>query len=356
MRKWFAVGCASSLALSRVGAHAALEVSASVGIQATADFRAPLSPMGAWISVGTYGQCWRPSGVSVGWRPYCSGHWEWTDCGWYWESDEPWSWACYHYGYWVYDPTYFWVWVPGIQWAPAWVSWRVGGGYIGWAPYVPSGVRVTVTGPQFVFVQTGHFTEPIRPSTVVVNNTTIINQTSVVSNIRRETRTVAGSVPQTVFVNEGPGVDVVQKATGNRLTARPVRELVRSAPIPPHQPTPSTESKSQPPAPASAEKPGSSRSPVARPRDSQVHGFPAPHQERPAPERAKEHMTRPPVPEKSNEPMSPPATARPGKPPAPAKPAEPPKEPREDKGHGSEGDPPKGNGHESESHGQADQF
>jgi hypothetical protein len=206
-------------------------------------------------------------------------------------------------------------------------------------------VRVTVTGPQFVFVQAGHFTEPIRPSTVVVNNTTIINQTSVVNNMRQESRTVAGSVPQKVFVNEGPEVDAVQKATGKHLTARPARELVRTAPIPP------AESKSQAPTAASVEKPSSSRSHDAMPHDSQVHGFPAPHQERPTPERPKEHMTQPPVPAKPKEHVSPPATARP-----PAKPAEPPKEPREDKGHGSEGDQPKGNGHESESHGEADQF
>jgi hypothetical protein len=28
--------------------------------------------------------------------------------------------------------------VPGYQWAPAWVSWRYGGGYCGWAPLPPS--------------------------------------------------------------------------------------------------------------------------------------------------------------------------------------------------------------------------
>ena len=358
--RWFAIGFVCSMALGTVCARAALEVSASVGIHAAADFRAPLAPSGTWISVGTYGQCWRPASVSVEWRPYCNGHWVWTDCGWYWESDEPWSWACYHYGYWVYDPTYFWIWVPGIEWAPAWVSWRVGGGYIGWAPYAPSGISVAVTGPQYVFVQSGHFTEPVRPSTVVINNTTIINQTRVVNNMRQETRTVAGSAPQKVFVNEGPGVDAVQKATGKRLEARPVRELVRSAPVPSQPQTPAAESKNRPPAAASTEKHGAPKSRDARPQDSQVHGLPAPHQERPAPEKPKEQM-RPaptphqerPAPEKPKEHLAPPGTARPGKPPTPDKP---PKEPKEDKPHGSEGDHPKGSEHESESLGKADQF
>ncbi|HEX4138962.1 MAG TPA: DUF6600 domain-containing protein, partial [Candidatus Methylacidiphilales bacterium] len=29
------------------------------------------------------------------------------------------------------------VWVPGYTWAPAWVSWRYGDGYVGWAPLPP---------------------------------------------------------------------------------------------------------------------------------------------------------------------------------------------------------------------------
>lgn len=364
MSRWFVIGFASSLALSAWNAVAAFEVSASVGIHAEADFRAPLAPVGEWISVGTYGQCWRPAGVSVEWRPYCYGHWVWTDCGWYWESDEPWAWACYHYGYWVNDPTYLWIWVPGIQWAPAWVSWRVGGGYIGWAPYAPSGIRVAVTGPQFVFVQAGRFTEPVRPSTVVINNTTIINQTRVVNNMRQETRTVAGSSPQNVFVNEGPGVDVVQQATGKRLEARPVRELVRSAPVPSQKQTTIVESKKQPPAATSTEKPGSSKTRDVRPHESQVHGSPAPHQERPAPEQPKQQMKPPPAPHQERpapekpkeEHLAPPGTARPVKPPPPGKPSKPPKEPKEGKDHGSEGDHPKGSGHESESHGKADEF
>jgi len=33
-------------------------------------------------------------------------------------SDEPWGWACYHYGTWVDDPAVGWVWVPGVEWAP----------------------------------------------------------------------------------------------------------------------------------------------------------------------------------------------------------------------------------------------
>ncbi len=80
-----------------------------------------------------------PGRSGSGWSPYCNGSWQQTDAGWYWASDEPWGWATYHYGRWDLDPQFGWYWVPQTQWAPAWVSWREGGGYIGWCPLGPTG-------------------------------------------------------------------------------------------------------------------------------------------------------------------------------------------------------------------------
>lgn len=99
-----------------------------------------LSPHGEWIPVGGGVYGWRPVGVHVGWRPYTVGRWCWTDDGWYWFSDEPWGWATFHYGRWHYDDYYGWIWIPGYDWAPAWVEWRYGGGFIGWAPLSPYAV------------------------------------------------------------------------------------------------------------------------------------------------------------------------------------------------------------------------
>jgi len=205
-------------------AQASLEVSAGVSITATAEFYEPLTPCGSWIEVGSYGRCWRPAGVVVGWRPYCNGYWEWTDCGWYWVSDEPWAWACYHYGSWVYDPGYGWVWVPGVEWAPAWVYWRMGGGHIGWAPCGPRGFVVAPS--LYVFVESSHFHERVRSDTVVVNNTVIINNTTEIKNTRREKRDFDGR-SQTVVINQGPQVDVVEKAAGKKFNAVSVREADR---------------------------------------------------------------------------------------------------------------------------------
>lgn len=106
-------------------------------------FRSTLSSHGEWYPSARYGNVWRPR-VAAGWRPYYYGAWLWTDEGWYWESSEPFAWAVYHYGRWVFDPAWGWVWVPGYQWAPAWVTWRFGVDVVGWAPLGP-GVSVFVT-------------------------------------------------------------------------------------------------------------------------------------------------------------------------------------------------------------------
>ncbi|HXJ60415.1 MAG TPA: DUF6600 domain-containing protein [Verrucomicrobiae bacterium] len=216
------------LGTGRVAAD--LEVSASVSIHAAADFYEPLTPHGAWIEVGSYGRCWHPAHVAVEWRPYCDGSWVWTDCGWYWESDEPWGWACYHYGTWVLDPVHSWIWVPGIEWAPAWVSWRVGGGYCGWAPLAPRGVVIAPAA--FVFVENSRIHERLQPRNVIVNNTTIINKTTVIQNgIVRETRTIGDAGPKRVVVNNGPGVEPL-RASGRQVRTVAIQEAVRQTAVP----------------------------------------------------------------------------------------------------------------------------
>ena len=111
-------------------------------------FQAGLAPHGAWVQSGGFGTAWRPR-VAAGWRPYYYGRWEWTNEGWLWVSEEPFGWATYHYGRWAWEAGQGWLWVPGYQWAPAWVSWRYGGDVVGWAPLAP-GLSLYVTNYAFV--------------------------------------------------------------------------------------------------------------------------------------------------------------------------------------------------------------
>lgn len=96
-----------------------------------------LSPYGDWVHNREYGYVWIPH-TGRNFYPYATnGRWIYTDYGWTWFSDYEWGWAPFHYGRWDYDPQYGWFWFPGDEWAPAWVSWRQGDGYYGWAPLRP---------------------------------------------------------------------------------------------------------------------------------------------------------------------------------------------------------------------------
>jgi hypothetical protein len=98
-----------------------------------------LAPYGSWVALDPYGYVWQPSAGThdFNWRPYTLGHWAYTDDGWTWMSDEAFGWITYHYGRWMRTHTLGWVWTPGDQWAPAWVSWRYGNDFAGWAPLPP---------------------------------------------------------------------------------------------------------------------------------------------------------------------------------------------------------------------------
>lgn len=96
-----------------------------------------LAPHGQWFRDPRYGMVWMPR-VNNGFVPYQSnGYWAMTQYGNTWMSSYAWGWAAFHYGRWTYDNFYGWIWIPGRTWGPAWVSWRQGGGYYGWAPLGP---------------------------------------------------------------------------------------------------------------------------------------------------------------------------------------------------------------------------
>ena len=180
-----------------------------------------LSPHGTWVVIEGHGRCWYPRGVDRNWRPYTRGHWVYTEYGNTWASDEPWGPATYHYGRWYQDRYHGWVWIPGSEWAPAWVSWRSGGGYCGWAPLGPThnSVRITeyetrsIPTEQYVFVeernlQTVHVHEHVVAPT---RNVTIINNTTNITNITRVNNKV---------VNNSVTVNQIERSTG-----RPVEKI-----------------------------------------------------------------------------------------------------------------------------------
>jgi probable HAF family extracellular repeat protein len=180
------------------------------------------SEEGSWVEAGQYGYCFRPR-VSGDWRPYRDGHWVWTDRGWYWESNERFAWATYHYGRWVDIGGTGWCWIPGNQWAPAWVSWRESDENVGWAPLPPE-ADVTVNhsisswpdsyygiGPAaYVFISYAHWHEPsyaqyVKPSE---QNVQFISESKNVTNIVTNNN---------VINNFGPPVQTVETKTNQNI-------------------------------------------------------------------------------------------------------------------------------------------
>jgi hypothetical protein len=190
-----------------------------------------LSPYGTWISYPQYGYVWHPN-AGRGFRPYRTrGRWVWSDeYEWIWVSDYEWGWAPFHYGRWHYDPYYGWLWVPDYDWAPAWVLWRSGGDYYGWAP-LDAGINISISFGNYsppvdywCFAPRRYITSPVIYNYYVSpqQNTTIINNTTIIKNYSTN-----GGPTRNVFVN-GPQRNEVEKYT--HQTIRPVKLRESSKP------------------------------------------------------------------------------------------------------------------------------
>jgi hypothetical protein len=189
-----------------------------------------LGDAGSWVEVGDYGYCWQPSVAvsNTSWRPYSDGYWAYTDVGWTWVSYEDFGWATYHYGRWMRIRGRGWVWVPGREWGPAWVSWRTGGDYVGWAPLPPRRAgeywdespitaRVDIDfdiGPAYYnFIDVRYIGEPVLRERIFAadQNATYVTKTVNVTNITYTNSTV---------YNYGPDYNTL-----SRYSTRPIQRL-----------------------------------------------------------------------------------------------------------------------------------
>jgi len=281
-----------------------------------ATFHERLSPYGRWVDDEQYGEVWVPD-VASGWQPYVDGRWVLTEYGWTWVSDDPFGWATWHYGNWALRPGLGWFWVPGRVWAPAWVTWRYGGGYACWAPAPPRqfGFGYYEYGsPAWVVVQEQHFTQPILQVRVHAQAAVIQGAAPLASPVR------AGAV----MVNPGPRPSVIAHAIGQpvrRVSAEAVvgrgTRSISTAPAAPatpahvaaalrqsgwqpaaHGATSTQHSGQQGPRTGPSAQPG--RSPASEPRRSsvgsagQAHAAPfAPPPERPHPATAAPQRSAP---------------------------------------------------------------
>lgn len=193
----------------------------SVGQDQAVDFQVfydELSPYGHWVDYSNYGYIWIPD-VRREFAPYSTnGHWVMSDYGWTWVSDYRWGWAPFHYGRWDYDDFYGWFWVPGDEWGPAWVTWRGGNDYYGWAPMRPG---MTLQNSfdnnyrdinRWNFVRNRDFGKRDLERYYINrgNYSTIFNNSTVINNTTTDRRRNATYVA-------GPPEDNVQRATGRNI-------------------------------------------------------------------------------------------------------------------------------------------
>jgi hypothetical protein len=186
-----------------------------------------LASEGNWVQSPSYGWVWSPRSVGSDWRPYQDGNWVWSDQGWTWVSNEPYGWATYHYGRWYDDPEFGWAWVPGNDWAPAWVSWQEGGDYIGWAPLPPSvnisvgfsgALSVSLGYDAYLFVPERQFLAPRLTGYYLSRDRVpvIYRQTRNITNYRYTDNRV---------YNTGVAVDRIQRATGHPVQRYQLADL-----------------------------------------------------------------------------------------------------------------------------------
>jgi len=199
-----------------------------------------LTPYGRWIDYPGYGYVWSPN-ADPDFQPYSTnGHWVYSDEGWTWVSTYSWGWAPFHYGRWFYEDGYGWLWLPGKEWAPAWVTWGQSGTYLGWAPLAPKvevSVRYTPPPHEWTFVPQEHITKvnvhdyvvnkttnvTIVKNVTIINNinnnnsTTVINNRNVTNNTTNNTNITNNNVHKNVVYNRGPQINVVEKATNSHV-------------------------------------------------------------------------------------------------------------------------------------------
>jgi len=172
-----------------------------------------LADDGDWVLIEPYGWVFRPHVNFVAWRPYQTGFWAPSDIyGWTWISADAFGWATDHYGRWLYDQFEGWVWVPGLDWGPAWVSWQSDNNVVGWAPQPPSGGGWSgVPGGPFLFVPMSQLAATDLPSHVVK-----------ASQLGSEAEHLAPlenpAEKDGVKFNRGPSLGDVERATGRPIT------------------------------------------------------------------------------------------------------------------------------------------
>ena len=206
-----------------------------------------LDAYGDWSYVASYGMCWSPAGVGVGWAPYHFGYWTWVGpWGWTWVENEPWGFAPFHYGRWAFAAK-GWVWVPGPSavrpvYAPAQVAWVGGaqgfqfsrGAGVGWFPLAPGEVFIPGYRVSHAYVNRVNLTNTAVNVTKVANiyNSVVMDRNvndRNVNNVTYANRSVSGGVTvvsRDTFVNALPVARNALPVPPGEVAGAPVSQMI----------------------------------------------------------------------------------------------------------------------------------
>jgi hypothetical protein len=195
-----------------------------------------LDDNGQWQAQSEYGNVWYPR-VNAGWAPYRDGHWAWVDpWGWTWVDDASWGYAPFHYGRWAFISNR-WGWIPGPiavrpVYAPALVVFVGGGGpafggNVAWFPLGPREVYVPSYAVSRGYVNRVNVSNTVVNQTTITNvyNTTIINKSTTINNVRYVNRNVNNAVtavPQRAFVSAQPVQRAVVRVNAQQIASAPI--------------------------------------------------------------------------------------------------------------------------------------
>ncbi|HLW24656.1 MAG TPA: DUF6600 domain-containing protein [Steroidobacteraceae bacterium] len=200
-----------------------------------------LDDQGSWTPTPQYGNVWIPRGVDPGWAPYTRGHWAYVPpWGYTWVDDQPWGFAPFHYGRWIYTGR-AWGWIPApppVQgvvyvrpvYAPALVAWVGAAAGVAWFALGPREVYVPSYPVSRAYMNNINVSNTTVNTTTITNvyNTTIINKTVNNTTINYVNRGAPGAVVATsreAFSSAAPVARNRLALSPQQLAAAPVRAL-----------------------------------------------------------------------------------------------------------------------------------
>ncbi|HLM00929.1 MAG TPA: DUF6600 domain-containing protein, partial [Pyrinomonadaceae bacterium] len=138
-----------------------------------------LNEHGEWVFTRKYGWVWRPHRNSVSsyadWSPYRYGHWRWVPpYGWTWVNDEPWGWATYHHGRWIYVDGE-WSWTPYASYRPRRSWWRPALVVVTWSGNLICWYPLPYDYGYYNY--NNYYYSSYHHTTIINNNTTVVNPT-----------------------------------------------------------------------------------------------------------------------------------------------------------------------------------